>query len=194
MIISHPFAGATATYLSKSFWNDLSRKEQCLIWITGITSAIVPDLDFFLVPFLGGAFHHNFVTHTPFFYLTIGLIFALALLYLERIKNCNVVFAERLLIVFLVNVLLHLLLDVITGHIMLLWPTFDGRFNLIQISEYNWVSNYIHSPAIFGELLIIALGIISLFKARKDDSFICSITALTFWFSVAIIMTTLLLL
>jgi len=189
MIIAHPFAGVCITHFVASQWKKLNTKQQTLIWITGITASVLPDFDLILTPFFPNIPHHLFITHTPMFYLIIGLFLASVLLYLEKVKKQNVLFLEKLLIVWLVNVLIHILLDAIAGNIQLLWGADLATYNLFPIPSTNWINNYLRSPAILAEVVSIFFGSISLFIIRKEKYFMAALTSLILWFTIAIFMT-----
>lgn len=188
MILAHPFAGVCITHLVASRWKSLNTKQQALVWVTGITASILPDLDLVLTPFFPDTSHHFFLTHTPMFYLVIGLLFALALLYLEKVKGTNVLFLEKLLIIALVNIFIHISLDVIAGNIRLFWPVDLSTYNLIPVSSINWVENYLRSPASVIELITMICGIISLIIIRREKYFKAALATFAWWFTICIIM------
>ena len=194
MILAHPFAGACTTHLVASRWKKLNTKQQALVWVTGITASILPDLDLALTPFFPGTSHHLFLTHTPMFYLVIGLIFALVLLYFEKAKGKNVLFVEKLLIVALINIFVHISLDVVVGNLRLLWPIDMTTYNIFPVSSTNFVENYLQSPASKMELIPMICGIISLFIIRKEKYFKVALAAFALWVSITAISTYVLLL
>ena len=189
MIIAHPFAGVCVTHIAASQWKKLNTKQRSLIWITGITASVLPDFDLVLTPFFPNTPHHLFITHTPMFYLVIGLLLAFTLLYFERVKGKNVHFWEKLLTILLVNVLVHILLDAVADHIRLFWPVDLTTYTLFPISSVNWVQNYLNSPAVLAEVISMICGPISLFIIRKEKFFKAAFSAFAGWSTIAIIMT-----
>lgn len=84
MILAHPLAGFSVTAICKSFWKNLTPNQERIIWITGVTASILPDLDLSYAFLTKSASHHQYITHTPIFYLTLCLIATVALFIIEK--------------------------------------------------------------------------------------------------------------
>lgn len=235
MIIAHPIAGFAVTSITKSFFGKLNKKQENIVWIVGITSAILPDFDLAFAVLTGQSHHHHFITHTPIFYLVIGLILACALFVIEQInlkgkrkklvvslsnqvkketqsqstnyqlpttnyklKNQlanitpeQIAFFEKLIILFLINTIIHILMDIPVGQLRPLWPIYDETISLLNLtSKGNWLSAYLKSPAILLEAFWFIIGIIIIiWKERKAKSFKTAIYTTAVWMVIAILST-----
>lgn len=193
MIWTHSFAGVlTSDILSKS--KEFSLKQRDWILAVGITSAVLPDLDFLLMFFTGSDSHHIFFTHTPIFYLICGLILSLGVLYFEKVlkKDIDYKFIDTLILTFIINTLVHIFLDVPTGKIRLLWPMNESAFTIFPINiaakGMDWIANYITNPMFYFEIMILIVGSILSWKIFRNKEYIISKITLLFWIFVTTFM------
>ncbi len=224
MIIAHPITGLAVTSITKKFLGKLTKKQEKIIWIVGITSAILPDFDLAFAVLTGQSHHHHFITHTPIFYLVIGLVLATILFVIEQINSRTndkrqtsnvekkiitrnsklitkpskitpkqIAFAEQLIILFLINTVVHILMDIPAGQLHPLWPVYNETISLLNLtSEGNWFATYIKSPAIFLEAFWFIMGLITIWKERKSKVFRMILLTTEFWMLLAVIATALL--
>ncbi len=129
MIFGHLPAGyVISKLLSERLENCLLFYKTFIFW--GLFGAIAPDTDLLYSLLIDQAYHHNYVTHFPIFWLSLLLI---SLLWLRLQKTWSKV--PALCFIFTLNALIHLILDTVTGHILWLAPFSDKQFSLITESS-----------------------------------------------------------
>jgi len=200
MILAHPIAGLTITSLIKKHVGKLNSKQEIVFWLVGITSSVLPDFDLVYALLWSKENHHTLLTHTPFFYLIIGLILSIGLFIWEIIikkykknitkKKLNeeiqkITFIEILIIIFLINTIIHILLDFPAGSISPFWPIYSESLSLIKISSQNWIKSYIQSPAIILEIFWMIAGIVVIITTTKTKAFRYATLYTLFWTVVA---------
>jgi len=129
MIFGHLPAGyITSKLISERLENCPFFYKTCMFW--GLFGAVAPDTDLLYSLLIDHAYHHNYVTHFPIFWLTLLLI---SLLWLQLDKTRSKV--PALCFIFTLNALIHLILDTVTGHILWLAPFTNQQFSLITESS-----------------------------------------------------------
>jgi LexA-binding, inner membrane-associated putative hydrolase len=129
MIFGHLPAGyITSKLLSGKLNNCPFFYKTFMFW--GFFGAVAPDTDLLYSLLIDHAYHHNYVTHFPIFWLTLLLI---SLLRLPLDKTWSKIPASCF--IFTLNGFIHLILDTITGHILWLAPFRNEQFSLITESS-----------------------------------------------------------
>jgi hypothetical protein len=159
MILAHLPSG----YLLGRLW--LRRyPRQARVMGACLVGAIAPDLDliwFYLID--DRAFHHHrYWVHIPGFWGLVAL-FALPLVWL---------FARgwfRPALAFLSAILLHLILDTLTGGILWAWPFSGHLYTLVTVpaAHANWVLSFLLHWTMLAELGIIMMALILYLRERK---------------------------
>jgi len=125
--------------------------------LIALIGGVIPDCDLVYFYTMGErqVVHHEYWTHIPFFWLVIYLIGSLAMLMCRRFR------AFALLSVFFAAVVLHLLLDTITGEIQWLYPVSGQSFTLVQVPAVHtwWVANFIMHWTFMIELAVLVLAL-----------------------------------
>jgi len=156
MLIAHLPAGylLTTTLLAR-------RTDHKSLWI-GLAASVAPDVDLLFSSLLP----HRTWTHYPFLWLCILLASLMVYPGLKRFRLYS-----GFLLVALPNILLHLLLDTLTGSIRWLAPFSERRFSLFQVPAVHetWVFNYIFHWTFLFEVFITVAAIFVLL-ARCDRS------------------------
>jgi len=152
--------GCTAVYVLSQTKSD-SRN----ILLAALVGGIIPDLDLIYFYTVGArqSVHHEYWSHTPYYWLLIYVGLSLIALLLRRFG------AFKLLSVFFSAVVLHLLLDTITGQIQWLYPASTKPFTLVQVPAVNewWVTNFLMHWTFAIELFVIVLSGILLFTRGR---------------------------
>lgn len=123
----------------------------------GLVCSVLPDFDllyFYLVDHRRHV-HHDYLTHTPFFWLMTAGLLVFCLVLAGKRQWLVLVWAG------LLNALLHLLLDSFAADIRWLFPFSDLRVNLVHVPALHqpWILNFILHWTFLCELAIIAIGI-----------------------------------
>ena len=150
MIIAHLPAGYLLTkIISPKF--DPSRKAS--IWFCALAASVLPDLDILWFYIEGGVRNHRYYpTHWPLLWL--GLFTAAAVL-LVMVKRRDLLVYP---IVMMLNVLLHLCLDMLAGPVFYAAPFFWEKIQIIKVpAVYDWwVWNFLRHWTFQLELMIWA--------------------------------------
>jgi inner membrane protein len=162
MIFGHLPAGyITSKLLFKKFEARTSFYKAFMFW--GMLGAIAPDVDLFYYYMIDvyKHSHHTYLTHFPFFWLTLLLLSVLWLL-LSKNRDQNPAFA----FIFAINGLIHMFLDTFTGNIFWLAPFLNTPFSFVSLDlEYNsWGLNYFTHWAFLLELFIILWAVFLRFR------------------------------
>ena len=132
-----------------------------------LVCSILPDTDlayFYLVDQRRHE-HHDYITHTPFFWLAIASVLALGL----------VMFRKREWLIFvligLLSILLHLGLDSVAADIRWLFPFSNRGFNLVQVPALYqpWYLNFVFHWTSLIELAICVFAMVLLARNRLQE-------------------------
>lgn len=132
-----------------------------------LVCSVLPDADlayFYLVDQRRHA-HHDYVTHTPVFWLAIASLLTLGL----------VIFRKREWLIFvligLLSMLLHLAMDSVAADIRWLFPFSDRGFNLVQVPALHqpWYLNFVFHWTSLIELAICALAMVLFARDRMQE-------------------------
>ncbi|MEZ2131614.1 MULTISPECIES: metal-dependent hydrolase [unclassified Sinorhizobium] len=124
----------------------------------GLVCSVLPDIDlvhFYLIDHRRHV-HHDYLTHTPFFWLAVAALLALGSVLAGKRQWLVLVWAG------LLNVLLHLVLDTVAADIRWLFPFSDMRMNLVHVPALHqpWFLNFILHWTFLCELAIIIVAIV----------------------------------
>ena len=153
MFIGHLPAG----YILSSSFKSKPLKTAVLI------GSIIPDIDLIYFYTIGqrAVVHHAYWTHMPFFWLLVCLISwpVLKVLKLKLTVALPVLFC---------GIILHLILDSITGSVFWLMPFSDRSLTLVTVPALYkpWQLNFIFHWTFAFEILICCLAAVLFFKRR----------------------------
>lgn len=165
MFIAHLPAG----YLLSKYFK--SKIETNLIsWKTiifiGLLGSILPDLDLLYFYLLDDRQHqhHSYWTHIPIFWL--GIYACTASVFIA-VKNKKLLLISTFLFC---DIILHLILDTVSGGILWSYPLNSQYFVLLTISpQYNWwLLNFIFHWSFALELLILSLVLLFYMKSNSN--------------------------
>jgi inner membrane protein len=153
MIFGHLPAGyITSKLLFKRFEKHNLVYKEFMFW--GMLGAIAPDADLLYYYTIDDYHHphHTYLTHLPFFWVTLFLI-SLLWLHLRDNHSQNQAFA----VIFTLSGCIHMVLDTFTGNVFWLAPVFSTPFSFVSTDlEYNsWELNYFTHWTFVLELCIV---------------------------------------
>lgn len=156
---------------------EFNQSEINILLLLGSIFAILPDIDTisYLFKFNENTTHKQFISHTPFLWLIIGLAFFLM---------STTIFLQTLALIFLIVTLSHFVLDSIEYGIMWLWPFSRKQFSIHKIksekpkkndSLYSYYKRiffkeYLKSWAFYLEILVV--GVALFFLLFRTHSFL----------------------
>lgn len=159
MLIAHgPIATLLSVCVVKNEFKKFKTVEKVLFMLLTLLLGILPDFDIFYLVSRGKSpfMHHHLITHTPIFWILLGLILYLLITIFNFPKSRKL--KKVFILTFLISSLSHLFFDLFTGHIMLFYP-FSKNFYTIfgNLIADNLFSGYLGNP-IFGlEVLILSI-------------------------------------
>ncbi|MBB4569828.1 metal-dependent hydrolase [Rhizobium leucaenae] len=129
-----------------------------------LVCSVLPDVDlayFYLVDLRRHA-HHDYVTHTPIFWLVMAGLLTVGLVACR--KTARLIFVG----IGLLSILLHLALDTVAADIRWLYPFSDRGVNLVQVpAVYQpWYLNFVFHWTSWIELAICLLAIVLFTRDR----------------------------
>lgn len=196
MFLAHGSLGLTTAYLTKNLWDkkEFSSKERAFLYAGSIITGVLPDFDLAVFTiFTDGPSHHDYLTHTPFFYILITtVLFIIAAFFKSKKKNL----IKSLAHIFFFTALVHLVTDAFAGHIQLFFPFSDKAFTFFNVSPIirtrDIILQYLTTPwFVFLEMLGCCSGYYILFdKLNKDKTiFISSFITLSILSIIALLST-----
>lgn len=170
MFIAHLPAGflLTQALLKFSDSSALTKRQTLALILIGLSGSIFPDLDLLYFYLIDGRQHghHSYWTHMPVFW-TLLVLFSLSLsLSLKaRLLSAGI-------IIFYLNIMLHLLLDTFVGGIFWLFPFNTSYLAFVSIKPIYgwWVWNFILHWTFALEILISSIAglkLLTLFKSHR---------------------------
>jgi len=130
-----------------------------------LVGGVLPDLDLIYFYTIGGkqVVHHEYWSHTPFYWFVIYLCMSFATFLIRSMS------AFKILSVIFSAIVLHLALDTITGQIHWLHPVSKTTFNLVQVPAVHswWVANFLLHWTFALEILVLALAVILHVKRKS---------------------------
>lgn len=162
MIFAHSFVGVLNTYAVLKFSKHrFSQWEYNLIWIVGVTAGVLPDFDVLIVLLNLKLKHRDFLSHSLIPYLIVTLIiFGLALssrwsAKLRERRELLVVLGT----VFMLGTFSHILIDLLSGGLVLLAPFTYARYGIpLMINSHGGIGfiDYVLSIYMVVEILFLA--------------------------------------
>ncbi len=157
MLVAHIPAGyIVSRSLLRSMGQEYNLRLYRIGLIVGLIASILPDMDLLYFYFLDDRqhVHHSYLFHRPFFWaaVTAGLFTLRALVHSTLFRTAVVLIC--------INVLVHLLLDSVTGGIAWLFPLTGERFVLFHVpARYDWwIWNFLFHWTFSFEILLLALA------------------------------------
>lgn len=153
--------------LTKKYWSEgLNKKEQELVYFSGILAGVLPDVD---VLFVSLADHRDSITHTPFFWVlcSIGISFLAIAVKRKRRLFFNLAFA------LLVGAFTHILSDAVFTGVKLLYPLSNEYYRMrppISLRYDNLFINYVLNPVFLTEIYTFVAAGIVLRRNRNKES------------------------
>lgn len=167
MFLAHgPISYLANEKLQKKKIERLKLNDQILIAFLSLFFGILPDFDMFLLyaKDLPIFIHHNIITHTPFFYITIWILLKIGTKILQKVlqtrwqKILNMELANIIVDTFLISTIVHLLADLLVSNIMLLYPLSDIKLSILgNLISPNLFAGYLLSPFFVIEIFFILL-------------------------------------
>lgn len=123
------------------------------LWAATMIGSVLPDFDLLFFYFVDGrsVHHHRYWVHVPAFWAVCAIGVLPILWVIERLR---VLLAPAL--VFLAAILLHLVLDTISGGILWAAPFSDQLFTLVTVpaTQHHWILSFLLHWTFVLELLI----------------------------------------
>ncbi len=162
MIFAHSFVGVLNTYAVLKFSKHrFSQWEYNLIWIVGVTAGVLPDFDVLIVLLNLKLKHRDFLSHSLIPYLIVTLIiFGLA--FSSRWSAKLREWRELLVVlgtVFMLGTFSHILIDFLSGGLVLLAPFTYVRYGIplmIKAPSGAGFLDYVLSIYMVAEILFLA--------------------------------------
>jgi hypothetical protein len=159
MLIAHgPTALLVNSFLLRKEIKEFNTLEKVIFFSISFLLGILPDFDIFYLASMGRpAFeHHSLLTHTPSFWISLGLVILL-ICYIFKLSKKN---TKIFIFVFLGAMISHILTDAIAGNIMFFFPFYNQYYTLIgNALPDNIFGGYLKSPVFALELIILAFSI-----------------------------------
>lgn len=131
-----------------------------------LLGGITPDIDLLYFYTIGArqTVHHEYWSHIPFYWLIIYLALSSFTLLFGYFR------AFKLISIFISAILLHLVLDTITGSIQWMYPISARAYNLVAVpAVYEWwVANFIMHWTFIIEIIVIAISVILYVKRATN--------------------------
>jgi inner membrane protein len=164
MLIAHLPAGLLVTRAClKGF--SVPRRFVKQIFLIGLFGSIFPDLDllYFFTIDQRQHHHHSYWTHIPFFWLAV-YVAIIPWILLFRLQKAFVI-----LTVLFFNIIVHLLLDTVTGGIYWAEPFNSNYFQIINVdARYdNWMLNFVLHWSFLIEVAIVIIACRALLNSRS---------------------------
>jgi inner membrane protein len=173
MFLTHSFLGLTTAYSTRKIWDkkDFTPKDRGILYSVSIVSSVLPDFDLMIAFSRGFENHHLYITHTPFFYLFIALILLLGSYILT--KKYRRQFWSGIFL-FVCGVLSHIFADMLSSHIMPLYPFLNTGYQLLPLMSFlpsNIILRYFTTwYFLLMEISLLIIGIMILKKIVTDKS------------------------
>jgi inner membrane protein len=167
MFIAHgPASYLFSQFLIKNYLNErFTSKERAWLVVACIMAGVIPDIDllyFYLIDNRQNT-HHSYLTHIPFFWVVLmSVCFFISTVYKQ--KKLQII-----LVLLSANLLLHLILDIMCGSILWLYPFSGKTFTFVTVPAIHqwWVWNFILHWTFLIEIIITSFAAYVLFKSRE---------------------------
>ena len=167
MFLAHaPVSYLANESIQKRKISGLKNSQQILLAGLSLFFGILPDFDFFLLSMLRVPTytHHDFITHTPIYWIGLWLLLILLSKLIYPHLNTKTRqfltkdFLNIILNTFLIAGLSHLLADLLVSDIALLYPISDYPFSILRnIFEPSYFTGYFSTVYFAIEVVIIVL-------------------------------------
>lgn len=168
MIFAHLPGSYVIMNLTNKYWREgLDKREQRLVYLSGVVAGILPDID---VLFVSVANHRDSITHTPFFWILCSFSISLLAIGVERKQRLLFSLAFSLL----AGSFTHVLSDAIFTGVKLFYPVSNEYFRMrppIALRYDNPFINYVLNPIFLTEIYtFIAAGMVLRRNTRKEPT------------------------
>ncbi|KKR06350.1 MAG: hypothetical protein UT34_C0001G0390 [candidate division WS6 bacterium GW2011_GWF2_39_15] len=162
MLLAH---GPLAVILVERINRKLSQGIVPFIFMLTLICGILPDFDFFILAAQSkpAYLHHNLITHTPIFWITVTILVYIGLKLVEKYSRGEIKSALKnggtyaIALSVFIGTMSHILSDTLTGHIMLLYPLTKLGYTLgADLFPINPIVTYFIHPAMIIESSIVA--------------------------------------
>lgn len=155
MLFAHGPVGFLSVTPLKKFWKKLKKRERYFLMALGGVAAMSPDIDLFYFYLVSAEHsHRQYVTHTPIFWVALGLlIYLLGKLLKKRMVGWSGVVVG-------VGGLSHIVMDSITGRAAWLYPFTRELFG---ISSVTWLPEWFISNLLFVNFLLEGIVFVGFF-------------------------------
>jgi inner membrane protein len=204
MFLAHaPISYLANESIQKQKISGLKNSQQIFIAVLSIIFGILPDFDFLIFMMFDrpSYTHHDFLTHTPIYWVGCWLILLLVskIIYPHLNRKTKQFltqeFLQIILNTFLIAGLSHLVADLLVGNIMLLYPLTKRHFTIFRyLFEPSYFTGYFSSVYFAIELIIISIFFFvfskKFFKKQKWDDVVAYIliTLSTLYLGFTVIM------
>ncbi|KUK76231.1 MAG: seg [candidate division WS6 bacterium 34_10] len=189
MFLAHaPISYLANESIQKEKISTLKNSQQIFIAVLSLIFGILPDFDFLILMMFDrpSYTHHDFFTHTLFYWTALWLILLLLskLIYPHLNRKTKQFLTEDFLKIilnaFLIAGLSHFLADLLVGNIMLLFPFSDKHFTLFRyLFEPSYFTGYLRSVYFAIEVLIVGIFLWmfsrKFLKKHKRENFVAYI-------------------
>jgi membrane-bound metal-dependent hydrolase YbcI (DUF457 family) len=154
--------------LTREYWcKGLDRREQKLVYLSGILAGILPDIDLL---FVSVADHRDSIIHTPFFWIVCSLSISLLAIAVKGKRRLFFGLAFALLL----GSLTHVLSDAVFTGVKLFYPASNEYYRVrppITLRYDNLFVNYVLHPIFLTEIYtFFAAGMILRSNKSKEPA------------------------
>ncbi|MBI2356620.1 metal-dependent hydrolase [Candidatus Dojkabacteria bacterium] len=167
MFLAHgPLSTIITEKVRERYFKGLDRGMVPFLIVISLIAGLLPDFDFFILAAqsIPSFLHHNLVTHTPIFWIVVSMLVYAVLKVVEKYTKSQIGTILRnggsaaITLTVLIGTLSHIFSDMLTGHIMLLYPFTDYAFTLTaDLLPLNPIVSYFIHPFMILEIVIIAV-------------------------------------
>lgn len=199
MFIAHgPFAYVANEALQGKKIKRLKFSKEVIIVFWSLFCGILPDFDLFLISLFGlpEFMHHDLITHTPIFYISLYILFLILYKIFFKFfnKKTREYFDKKFFKVlnntFLIATLSHIFTDMLVGGVKILYPFSLKDFTILQnILPTNYFAGYYFSFFFAIEIVIIAVFFVALSrkfleKQKWDEPVVYSLLSVSLLYFV----------
>jgi inner membrane protein len=167
MFLAHaPISYLANESIQKNKISGLKNSQQIFVAVLSLVFGILPDLDFLVLMTMDrpSYTHHDFFTHTPFYWICLWLLLVIFLkvIYPQINRKTKQFLTKDLLDIllnaFLIAGLSHFLADLLVGNIMLLYPFSNTPMTILRyVFEPSYFTGYFVSVYFAIEIIIVAV-------------------------------------
>lgn len=190
MFLAHgPVSFLANEIIQKKEIKKLKSNHHILIALASFFFGVLPDFDLLVLSKFNipGFAHHEFISHTPIFYIVIWIVLKLLvnpffnLLNSKTRKSLTKEFLNILTNTFLISTLAHLFADFLVTRVMLFYPVTATQSTLLfWVLEPNLFAGYFLSPILAIELIFIAIFVFVVYKIFFKETTVLNILSKSF--------------